>query len=102
MYYGSSTKVFTHRRYTRPPLRGVTRQHKTVFHWMASLRISTQLQQARHSGWRDNHLLTTTPTSQGAELAEAGTPHLLNSRTLTKTTAKTTNKNRKRKRARPA
>ena len=82
----------THRRFTRRGHRSAV-THANIRQYTFS-QDSTQLQQARHSVWRDNHVLTTTPTSQGTEPVEAGILHLPNPRTLT-------NKNRKRKRARP-
>ena len=93
----ASTKVSTHRRYTRRgPRSAVT--HASIRQY-TFCQDSTRLQQARHSEsvWRDNHVLTTTPISQGTEPAEAGTPHRHNPRTLTKTT----DKNRKRRREDP-
>ena len=67
---------------------------------------SAQLQQARHSVWRDNHVLTTTPPSQGTALAGIDTSHPPTCRTLTGATTKTTKAtettNRKRMRARPS
>ena len=57
------TKVSTHRRYTRRSHRSAL-THANIRQYTFS-QDSTQLQQARHSVWRDNHVLTTPPPSQG-------------------------------------
>ena len=97
------TKVSTHRRYRK---RG---HHSAVTH--ANIRQytfsqdSTQLQQARHSVWRDNHVLTTTPPSQVTETSGTASLHSppggVRAGTINRTKTTKTSGTRKRKRARP-
>ena len=58
---------------------------------------STQQQRARHSVWRDNHVVTSTMTSQDTESTGPVALYPLGRRKTTRTRAK----NKKRKRARP-
>ena len=96
------TKVSSHRRYKRGHRSAVT--HANIRQYTFS-QDSTQLQQARHSVWRDNHVLTATPPSQVTESSGAATSHYSPGREPTGMTNRTkttkTTSNRKRKRARP-
>ena len=99
------TKVSAHRRYTRRGHRSAV-THANIQQYTFS-QDSTQLQQARHSVWRDNHVIATTPPSQTTAAIGAATSHTPSRRTLTGPTTrartkitKTTN-NRKRKRRDP-
>ena len=101
------TKVSTHRRYRKRGHRSAV-THANIRQYTFT-QDSAQLQQARHSVWRDNHVLTTTPPSgrpQAAEATGAATPHSPTRRTPTGTTIRTktikTTNNRKRKRASPS
>ena len=102
------TEVSTHRRYTRRGHRSAVKQANIRQYTFSQ--DSTQLQKARHSVWRDNHVLTTTPISQDTAISQetasdgTGTPHPPTYRPLNGATSKatkTTNNNRKWKRARP-
>ena len=98
------TKVSTHRRYTRRGHRFMV-THANIRQYTFS-QDSMQLQQARHSVWRDNHILTATHPSPATENAGAATPLSppcgapTGPTNRTKTTRSTNT--RKRKRARPA
>ena len=97
------TKVSTHRRYKKRGHRSAV-THANIRQYTFS-QDSTQLQQARHSVWRDNHVLPATPPSQDTEPSGAASLHSAPGRAPTGTTARTkttkTTSNRKRKRARP-